>query len=477
MLNRALFIGSLAVVAWQLAASPADAWPDNAARAQEAQTITFGSRTIQLRLDHAPGHQAWAQRVTDLIVAGGPVLEDLIGVPYPGPDAITVSERTSDQLSGYAGMAGCSHVVCHIRLLPDFDDQTMLHELTHAWTPSFRNRWLAEGMSEYISYRASRLIDGRSYPVVEPAGDRPPFPLLDWLLTVELTQASEEEVQTVYEGYYWSERFFEQLEATVGRDALKRSIAAVVPAPAGTVGVRRFMDALDESGTQADDLFIRYVFPPERESEIRDRRAARDRLAALSARTVAETPELAQDVFTPVRERLNAWEFAPALAALDHLEQGLNAYLQLRDQLPALRAQADQAGLPHPYAFDDALKTWAFAPVLESITDYSPAIEAYAAANAKLAESRSLRQKVGLLVGDQPESHLHAAVAHFAAGNFRASADESRAAEAALVETNSRALTNAAIGAGILLLFVVAAIVLIRWARTQQTAPSAAPES
>jgi hypothetical protein len=477
LLNRALFLGSLGVVAWQLAASPAAAQPDAANRAQEAQTIAFGSRTIQLRVDHLPGNQAWAERVTQVVVASGSVLEGIIGVPYPGPDAMTVSERTSDQLSGYAGMAGCSHVVCNIRLQSDFDDTTLLHELTHAWTPSFRNRWLAEGMSEYVSYRASRLIEGRSYPAVQLAGDRPPFPLLDWLITVELTQASEEEVQAVYEGYYWSERLFEQLEAAVGRDALKRTMVSVVPAPAGTVGVRRFIDALDEAGAQADDLFIRYVFPPERESEVRDRRVARDRLAALSARSAAEAPELSQDVLSPLREQLAAWEFAPVIASLNRLEQGLSAYLQVRDQLPVLRSQADQAGLPHPYAFDDAVQTWAFAPLLESIDDYAPAVEAYTTAKARLSEPRSLRQKLGLLGGDRPESHLDAAAAHFAAANFRGSADESHAAEAALEEAHTRAVRNGAIGVAILVLLLTSAALVLRWALTGQPSVSAASES
>jgi hypothetical protein len=462
--NRVLFVTAVAVAAWQLSSSQAGA---QAPTAGEAQTIAFGSRTVQLRVDPSPGDQEWARRVNDIVVAGGPVLEDLIGVPFPGPEAMTISERTSDQLRGYAGNAGCSHVACNIRLLPDFNDTTLLHELTHAWTQSFRNRWLAEGMAEYISNRASARIDGRPFPAPEPAGDRPPFPLLDWLLTVDLTAAEEQDIREVYEGYYWSERFFEQLEATVGAGALRQTIATVVPLQAGTVGVRRFMDALDEAGVQADDLFIRYVFPPERESEVRDRRTSRDRLSALTARSATEAPELSQDVFTSVRERMAAWEFTQAVSALTYLEEGLNAYLAIRDRLSALRTAAEQSGLPYPSLFENAKTTWAFASYVETIDSAMPAIEAYTAAKQALSGSRSIRQRVGL-IGQRPEARLENAAAAFAAANFTQSIAESQAADANLQEANSRALVNLAIGAIILVLITLSAGLLLHWALSQQ---------
>ena len=328
VVKRFLLLAALALITSVIVSPRADAGPAPAPIAGEVQTIAFGSRTVELTLDGTPRDTYWAQRVSDLVIAGGPVLEELIGVPFPGPEQMTISERTSDQLSGYAGMAGCSHVVCGITLLRDFDDTTLLHELTHAWTQSIRNRWLAEGMAEYVSDRAAARIDGRDFPVAEPAGDRPPFPLLDWMLTIDFNSAEEEQINAEYEGYVWSRRFFEQLEATVGPDALRRAMAAVAALQPGTVGVRRFMDAVDDpGGVPADDLFIRYVFPPERESEIRDRRTARDRISALSGRAAAEAPELSQDVFTSIRERMIAWEFAPVITALAHLEEGLNAYL------------------------------------------------------------------------------------------------------------------------------------------------------
>jgi len=103
-------------------------------------------------------------------------------------------------------------------------------------------------MAEYISDRAAARIDGRTILVAEPAGDRPPFPLLDWMLSIDFNTAGEEQVTNEYEGYLWSKRFFDQLEATIGPDALRRAMTAVVPLQAGTVGVRRFMDAVDDPG-------------------------------------------------------------------------------------------------------------------------------------------------------------------------------------------------------------------------------------
>ena len=464
-MKRFLLLTALALITPLIVSPRADAGPAPAPIAGEVQTIAFGSRTVELTLDGTPRDTYWAQRVSDLVIAGGPVLEELIGVPFPGPEQMTISERTSDQLSGYAGMAGCSHVVCGITLLRDFDDTTLLHELTHAWTQSIRNRWLAEGMAEYVSDRAAARIDGRDFPVAEPAGDRPPFPLLDWMLTIDFNSAEEEQINAEYEGYVWSRRFFEQLEATVGPDALRRAMAAVAALQPGTVGVRRFMDAVDDpGGVPADDLFIRYVFPPERESEIRDRRTARDRISALSGRAAAEAPELSQDVFTSIRERMIAWEFAPVITALSHLEEGLNAYLAIRDQLPALRSAAEQAGLSYPSSLGNATATWNFTPFLEKIGDATPAIEAYAAAKQDLSMPRSIWQRLGLLGATSPESHLESASASFASANFSQSIEESRAAGATLADANGRALVNAALGAVILTLVLFSAGFLLFWA-------------
>jgi hypothetical protein len=312
-------------------------------------------------------------------------------------------------------------------------------------------------------------------PVAEPAGDRPPFPLLDWMLTIDFNSAEEEQITNEYQGYVWSRRFFEQLEATIGPDALRRTIAAVVPLQAGTVGVRRFMDAVDDAGgVSADDLFIRYVFPPERESEIRDRQTARDRLAALSARAAAEAPELSQEVFTSLRERMAAWEFAPVINALAYLEEGLNAYLALRDQLPALRSAAEQAGLSYPSSLQNATATWNFTPFLEKIGDATPAIEAYAAAKRDLATPRSIWQRMGLIGATSPESHLENAATAFASADFTGSAEESRAAGATLADANGRALVNAALGAVILILLLLSAGLLLFWAARNQPTPAQA---
>jgi hypothetical protein len=232
------------------------------------------------------------------------------------------------------------------------------------------------------------------------------------------------------------------------------------------------MDALDDGGVQADDLFTRYVFPPERESEIRDRRAARDRLSALSGRASVEAPELSQDVFGPARQQIAEWQFAEALSVLAQLEEGLNAYVALRDQLGALRTAAEQAGLPYPYPIENAKTNWGFAPLLESTKDAGPAIEAYTAAKQKVNEPRSVWQRIGL-IGKSPDSHLEKAVAEFASGQFTRSVEQSRAAESTLEDASGRALVNSAIGAAALLLAALSVVLLIRWGNSSDR-PTAA---
>ena len=473
-MTRLLLLAVLSVAAvWQVTLPPGAARAGDGANREEPQTISFGSRTVKLTVSESPGDQEWARRVTEVVVAAGPALEEMIGVPYPGPEAMGISERTDEQLYGYAGLAGCSHVVCHIRLSENFRDTTLLHELTHAWTQSFRNRWLAEGMAEYISDRAAARIDGRPLPAPEAAGDRPPYPLLDWTIPIDLNTAEEEQITSEYEGYYWSQRFFEQLEATVGPEAVRRTMAAVVPLQAGTVGVRRFIDAVDEASVQADDLFIRYVFPPDREQEIRDRRVARDRLGTLRARSATEAPELSQDVFAPVREQVAAWEFAGALATLDRLDAGLNAYLQLKERLSTLNSRATEAGLAYPYPLRNAVATWDFAPFLETIDAANGAIDAYLTVDQKISAPHGVWQRIGLF-GRSLDAELDRAAQAFASADFTRSIDHSRAAEARLHSAGSRALMNLVVGAGALALILAAAALLLRWALIQEPTPTSA---
>ena len=463
-----LFVGVLA------APAPAEGRPGDDRNPSSSETITFGSRTVELTLSHSEGGLAWDSHVKDLVVRAGPALEELIGVPYPGPDKIGINERTSGQLGGYAGLAGCSHVVCNICLSTDFRDKTLLHELTHAWTQSFRNRWLAEGMAEYISTRASARLDGRELGAIELADDKPPFPLLDWLLTIDFNTAEEEQIQSEYEGYYWSERFFEQLETKIGAEALKRTLAAVVPLPAGTVGVRRFMDALGEvGGANADELFIRYVFPENQASQVLARRTAHERLAEISARASTEAPELTRYVFTRVGEDIAAWEFESALAALARLDKGLSAYLKLRDRLPAVKTKAESAGLAYPYPLQNALLTWDFAPFVDTIDKAGPAIDAYAGTKEKLSKPRSAWQRLGLL-GRRPEGELDHAAQQFAAANFSDSIERSKAAEAQLDGAGGRAVLLL-LAAGTLLAAIVATgYVVSRWKPRGRPAPHSA---
>lgn len=438
--------------------SPANA---RSAAAGESQTIAFGSRSVELTVNSG-GDAAFEQRVTELVAAAGPVLEGLIGVPYPGPADMTISLRSYEQLGGYAGLAGCSLFSCHIRVSSQFDDTTLLHELTHAWTQSFRNRWLAEGMAEYISDRASAQTDGRALPALEVTDERPPYPLLEWLLTIDMVTAEEEAIVAEYEGYYWSRRFFEELEAIVGRDSVTRTLAAVVPMQAGTVGVRRFMDSLDDAGAaKADELFLRYVFPPDRASEVTDRRAARDRLSSVAARGATEAPELSQDVLTPIREDVGAWEFTDALAALGRVEKGLDTYLQLKDRLAALKSDAEAAGLPYPNLLEYAFRSWDFALFLETIDEAEAAVPAYVEAKEKPSAPRGFWQRIGLL-GRSPDDQLERAAEAFESADFGGSIDHSNAAGARLEDAASRGVTNVVVATVVLGLVLAAAALILR---------------
>ena len=134
-------------------------------RADE-RAVEFGDSTLQLV--SLPGDVAWTDFAAERVTAGLPVLEDIIGVPWPG-GMDKIREDVSPHVLGHVWF---DHTADEIVVAEDLDEATLFHELTHAWLNPDRlqERWLYEGLTEVVAYRAVEALGGTSDPW--PAPDR-----------------------------------------------------------------------------------------------------------------------------------------------------------------------------------------------------------------------------------------------------------------------------------------------------------------
>ncbi len=82
-----------------------------------------------------------------------------------------IREDVSPHVLGHAWF---DHAADEIVVSEDLDEATLLHELTHAWLNPDRlqERWLEEGLTEVVAYRAVEALGGASEPLRHRTGQR-----------------------------------------------------------------------------------------------------------------------------------------------------------------------------------------------------------------------------------------------------------------------------------------------------------------
>jgi hypothetical protein len=382
-------------------------------------TVPVGETTelqckLTLTVSHFPGEEEWAQRVRTLAEASLPVLEELFGFPYEGPRELLVAERGRRDIFGYEGTFICLATTCEIGVSPVANDLVMLHEFAHLWTEPFAQRWLAEGLAEYMSRQAAEQL---ATLVDAPSTDFPggaPFPLDEWGRPRFLIGADDAAVAREGAGYVQSLRFFERLVDEFGMEAVQKANAG--GAEEGSIDSRRYLDLLEEeNGGRFDHAFLGAVFPESFASTLEHRRAARTRLAEVTA-------------------------------------------------------AAEQAQLELPSRGDQLVGDWSFDLAEAFLDEADEAIEVYTSAQETVEDKRSLWQRIGL-IGTDPEDDLRAAAASFHDGDFERSMERAQAAEDAIDGARRAGVVRAAIAFGALaiMLTVLVAVVGLVWLRPRAT--------
>jgi hypothetical protein len=265
----------------------------------------------------------------------------MYGNPYPQEPVLEITERGQLDLLGYEGVFFCPRSPCSIGLSPISSDLTTLHELAHAWTGNIDERWIAEGLAEFMALRAAARLGDIISPGDDPARRlEPAFPLDNWERDILPLDAGDAERDRELVGYGRSLRFIEVLEERLGPEALQRALADF--GESARVDSEAYFDALEEASAQRlDDLFLEWVFPQSYEATLRERREAHDMFAIVT--TLAEQSGLELD--STLDEQLDNWRFDLAKDNLQQAADTLTIYNDAREDVDGSRNLLQRIGL------------------------------------------------------------------------------------------------------------------------------------
>lgn len=460
---------------------------DEDSRISVSNDLDINGRNVDFILRYWSGDEAWADKAERLMNEVLPIYADIFGAPYAGPSTIRLTEKGGSELYGNLGLAYCQNTICALAATPAADDQVILHEISHMWSNPFDNRWLTEGIAEYVSLKAAAMLGIPGYedfsdplkapqatsrawrrPEAEITATEPDFSLDPW--------GGRFGIDDIFispgAGYSWGARFWQEIEISHGPEPFQKVMSEIQwKVPDGTIDSEAVMDLLEDSaGVKADDLFKSFIFPEDRHTILDKRRAARDRLDALRSNQAESAPELDTAVFAPIQEAILDWRFDAALDSIEQLEASLNDYVAVRVDLEGFREDAEAAGLSYPFPWEEGNRTWEInTEIVHEFDAAYEAMAAYLAAEAVVDEPRGFFQKVGLL-GKDDRAELDEAAGHFAWARFDQSIEHSAAAEKMIENSHSDGVMYSivlAIVAGSMVIFAATVYVI---SRQQETA-------
>jgi hypothetical protein len=420
-----------------------------------------------------PEDTVWRDRVADVLEKGLPVLEELVGLPWPVSGDLTISEVHTPLLHGYAGFYDAA--TDDITMSEDLDDHTILHEASHAWFNGalIRDRWIDEGLAEYYADRARTqlgLSDESAPTVVEPT-DAGAFPLNAWpdpsRIDDEQTDAQESF------GYGAAYTVILRIAQDIGDDGMRAVLAAAEAGEnpyAGDDGPektgarpdwRRFLDLVEERGDTdtADDLFARWVVPPADRGSLNTRQEARDAYAALDA-AGAEWA-----VPRGVRAYMSLWRFDDATKLMD----GTMPVLALRDELAAATADLElQTPADVEKPFEAALTDKELDAVEATMQGRLDAATAVSGARGALAQERTPLETLGL-VGESPGAGYVAARSAFEAGDVAGATAGAATTLAILTGAEAMGTTRAIVMAVVVIGLLLLLAFIVVWRRHRRT--------
>ena len=409
--------------------------------------LDVGGRLIDVRA--WPGDDAWTAFVSEQILAGVPVLEELIGVPWPAPaDGLDVIESVRPDAHGFGGWYDSTRNV--IEIGDELDPQLVFHELSHLWFNGelFASRWILEGLAEEYGARVvAALGEGAPAPLPVRADAPGAVALNAWAeSTVVRDEATARREQFGYNAA-WSvvravideigtEAMSAVLVAADGNLLAYRGDPPAEPMP-GAADWMWFLDLLEEVGgsTQASSLFASTVVTAEQLPSLELRQGARAAYDGLEAAGEGWTPPLA------VRQAMAAWNFDLAT----QLTQSSAAVLDTRTQVSSA---VEPLGLTVPSVLEQAYENGAgdLGVVTGLARDTLEAAGHLVEADRAVDGDEDVFERIGLL-GHDVDAELDAAIAAFEDGDPDAASAHAQRAERLVDDAAETGRTRAGVGA------------------------------
>lgn len=405
-----------------------------------------------------PEDDAWDTTVSSTLRLALPELLERIGLEWPIEHDLSVTERYTPALEGYAGVFFIDEQ--RIEISEDLDPFIIVHEASHTWFHQglFADRWIYEGLADEYAWQVLTAVgEDPGVPAERPDLDDPGYgALTTWSFPeVIRDQETDDRERYGYQAAFW---VMHGIAAEAGVEGLRAAFAAAdanrtaypgagtTEIVAGADSWRRFLDLVEPvhepDSTAIDALLRTFVLQGTAVRDLEERGAARE-----AYRELIE----AGDGWLPpwyVRQPMGEWRFDLATTRMDEA----TTVLELREQVVAA---ADALDLEP----DDALRT-AFEGTSQDFDGATgigegqlEALTAVADARSKVEAQPDLVSQIGL-IGETPRVPYDAARAAFERGEVESAVASASAAVAIITGA-------AAVGQQRLLIAVGGALVLL----------------
>lgn len=364
---------------------------------------------VSLLLNGFEDDPKWADFVAGQVTKGLPVLEALVGTPWPG-GLERIREDATPSLRGYDGWFDPSddEIVIGERL----DAELIFHELSHAWVSGerFDERWVSEGLAQVLAERTVAATGGR--PAGRPdvsRGSDDAIALNEWAGSAGSRSADVDAY--AYPASYTATR-------TLLADLQGEDLAAVIAAalrgeraydPVGTKDAdggrtswSRWLDLLETRGgvQDAPEVFSRWALTGEQKAQLAPRAEARTAYAAVDEADGAWLPP------EGLRDAMTAWDFERAASVQDQIDG-------LPEDAKAVQDAAARVGVEVPApvreSYERAEQDEQYAALATALPKAARAVPPVALAERAAAQDRDPVSTLGTTVLGVEDSAARAA--------------------------------------------------------------------
>jgi hypothetical protein len=417
-----------------------------------------------LTLEAYPGDTEWSRFVGTTMSKGVPVLERLVGTPWPG-ELRRVREDSSVRLHGLGGYFDPQDD--EIVIGEDLDTALLFHETSHAWVNGsiFDARWMYEGLAELLAQKAVKATGGTPDATPTIARDAPHNqPLSQWR---ELLGGDSGDPDTY--GYPASQRVMTELF----KGASDAEMAAILKAALagdtaydyaggtlqrGVTDWRGFLDLVESGGGNPNSAQVlsTWVLDDDEKAQLKGRPQARKAYAAIDSADGAWLPPMG------LRLPMTSWSFEKAQTVASQITSAAPL-------VQAVQQAAKSAGLTVPKAvvqlYEAAEKDADLRALAATMTAARDATTDVVGATAAATEQRNILGDLGARVLGV-EGDAQSAATAYAAGSLAEASTTGRSA----IENGRRAtLVGVAVVAGALLLIGLLVGVVWRWLRRRRS--------